>query len=153
MAKPRLKHNTWIVVADGGRALIMRNDGDAEAPNFSVVRKYGEHVPPTREQGTDKPGRTNASVGVNRSAIEQTDFHAQAEERFLREIAAVLTRDHRNGQFASLVVAAAPIALGVLRRAMSEDVKKAVMFEIGKDFTKMPVHEIEQALSKALEAA
>jgi hypothetical protein len=27
------------------------------------------------------------------------------------------------------------------------------MFEIGKDFTKMPVHEIEQALSKALEAA
>src|SRR5947199_409117 len=85
MAKPRIKHKTWVVVADGGRALIMRNDGDAGSPRLTVLRKYGDHVPPTREQGSDKPGRTNASVGVNRSAMEQTDWHRQAEDSLMRE--------------------------------------------------------------------
>src|SRR5205085_12458419 len=101
MAKPRIKHKTWVVVADGGRALIMRNDGDAVSPRLTVLRKYGDHVPPTREQGSDKPGRTNASVGVNRSAMEQTDWHRQAEDSLMREVADDLLADLRRQEFSS----------------------------------------------------
>ena len=42
MAKPRIKHNTWVVAADGGRALVMCNEGDAEFPRLAVLRTYGE---------------------------------------------------------------------------------------------------------------
>src|SRR5437588_8960639 len=42
MARPRIKHKTWVVVADGGRALVMRNDGDATSPRLTVMPKYGE---------------------------------------------------------------------------------------------------------------
>jgi protein required for attachment to host cells len=152
MAKPRIKHKSWIVVADGGRALIMRNDGDAQAPKLTVVRKYGEQVPPTRDQGTDKPGRTNASVGINRSAMEQTDWHRQAEERFMQELADDLALMLRRQEFDKLILAAAPVALGTLRRAMSAELKAAIIAEVDKDFTKMPVPDIGQALGKALDA-
>jgi len=153
MAKPRIKHNIWVVVADGGRALVMRNDGDAEAPRLTVLRKYGEHIPPTRDQGTDKPGRTNASVGVNRSAMEQTDWHQQAEDKLMRELAQDLAADLRRREFSSLILAAAPVALGTLRREMSDELKSVIIAEIAKDLTKMPVPEIEDTLAKALEAA
>jgi protein required for attachment to host cells len=153
MAKPRIKHNTWVVVADGGRALVMRNDGDAEAPRLTVLRKYGEYIPPTREQGTDKPGRTNASVGVNRSAMEQTDWHRQAEDKLMREVADDLAADLRRQEFAGLILAAAPVALGTLRKAMSDELKAAIVAEVDKDLTKMPVPEIGATLAKTLEAA
>jgi protein required for attachment to host cells len=153
MAKPRIKHNTWVVVADGGRALVMRNDGDALSPKLTVLRKYGDHVPRTHEQGSDKPGRTNASVGVNRSAMEQTDWHRQAEDSLLHEVAGDLLADLRRQEFSSLILAAAPIALGTLRRSMSDELKSAIVAEVDKDLTKMPVPDISATLLKVLDEA
>jgi protein required for attachment to host cells len=153
MAKPRIKHNTWVVVADGGRALVMRNDGDAVSPRLTVLRKYGEHIPPTREQGSDKPGRTNASVGINRSSMEQTDWHRQAEDELMHELADDLLADLRRHEFSSLILAAAPVALGTLRQAMSDELKSAIVAEVDKDLTKMPVPDIGATLIKVLEAA
>src|SRR5207248_8310255 len=105
MARPRIKYKTWVVVADGGRALVMRNDGDATSPRLTVLRKYSEHIPPTHEQGTDKPGRTNASVGIARSAMEQTDWHQQAEDNMMREVAGDLLADLRRQEFSELILA------------------------------------------------
>lgn len=56
MSDFRLKHDTWVLVADGEKALFLRNEGDAEYPNLEVVREMHDDNPPTREQGTDQPG-------------------------------------------------------------------------------------------------
>jgi protein required for attachment to host cells len=152
MAKPRIKHNTWVVVADGSRALVMRNDGDAEYPRLTVLRKYDERNPPTRDQGSDKPGRTNASVGINRSSMEQTDWHRRAEDEFLRGLARDLLADLRRNSFTSLILAAAPIALGTLRQAVSDELKATIIAEVDKDLTRMTVVDISATLVKALEA-
>ena len=50
--------------------------------NRQLAKKAERDNPPTREQGTDRPGRSSASVGVARSAMEETDWHDIAEERF-----------------------------------------------------------------------
>ena len=92
-------------------------------------------------------------VGVNRSAMEQTDWHRQAEDSLMREVASDLLADLRRQEFSKLILAAAPIALGTLRRAMSDELKAAILAEVDKDLTKMPVPEIGAALAKALEAA
>ena len=34
--KITLKHDGWLVVADGEKALFLRNEGDAEYPNLIV---------------------------------------------------------------------------------------------------------------------
>jgi protein required for attachment to host cells len=153
MAVDRLRHNDWVLATDGGRALIMRNDGTADEPQLTVLRKYDQQVPPTRELGTDKPGRVHASVGPGRAAMEPTDFHQQEEDRMMTDVAAGLAKDLREQKFSTLIVAAAPSALGTLRKAMSDDLRKVVVAEVPKDFTNMNLVKLGLALNQALEAA
>ncbi len=64
----RIRTGDRIVLADGEKALFLVNDGDEDFPNFNVVRKEIQDNPPTREQGTDSPGRFNDGPQVQRSA-------------------------------------------------------------------------------------
>src|SRR4029453_4434944 len=116
MVADRVNHKDWVVVTDGGRALVLRNDGDAQNILLTVLRTYERDTPPTRDIGSDKPGRTHTSMRPGRSAMEPTDFHQQEEDRLMVEVAADLAEDLRQQNFSCLVVAAAPTALGALRK-------------------------------------
>jgi protein required for attachment to host cells len=100
----------------------------------------------TRELGTDAPGRAFSSVGAGRSAVEQTDWHAQEEDRFLRKLAERLDAAISAGQAQALILIAPPRALGVLRQTYSHGLRAAVRAEIDKDFVKLPLYEIEKHL-------
>jgi protein required for attachment to host cells len=102
--------------------------------------------------GADKPGRTNSSTGQI-SAMEITDLHRQAEDRFVAGIAAEMDRDLRAGDFEVLIVAAPPVALGEYRKAVTPAVAKVTVLEVDKDLTKHPTPEIAKLLLKALEDA
>jgi len=93
----------------------------------------------THELGADAPGRTVNSVGSIRSAVEQTDWHDQAERAFLVNLA--------NGKTKSVIIVAPPRALGILRPVYSHKVRDAVRAEVDKDLVKHPIHEIEKHLT------
>ena len=46
----------WILVADGKKALLLRNDGEELYPNLHVIKKSVQENPATHVQGTDRPG-------------------------------------------------------------------------------------------------
>jgi len=148
----RLFTGTRVLVADGAKAMIYRNAGDAQALNLKLERSYSQDNPPSRDQGTDKPGRINDSLG-RRSSMETPDWHRLAEDRFIQGLAADMAADLAAGAFQKLVVVAPPIALGTLRKAMSGALLAAIECEIGKDLTKHPVDDIEKAVVKALAEA
>ena len=52
----RIPHDAYVFVGDGRKALLLRNEGDAQYPNLKTENVYENDNPPTREQGTDKPG-------------------------------------------------------------------------------------------------
>lgn len=80
-----------ILVADGRTALLFDNTGTTLRPRLLQRRVLdAPDNPLTREQGADRPGRSFQSVGSRRSALEPTNWHRLGEERFAREIAAVL---------------------------------------------------------------
>ncbi len=101
----RLFPGTRVLVADGAKAMVFRNAGDAQAPNLKLEKSYGQDNPPTREQGTDKPGRTNDSLG-RRSSMETPDWHRVAEDRFIERIASDMAADLSAGAYEKLVVVA-----------------------------------------------
>src|SRR3954467_15196562 len=115
-------HNALVLVGDGQKALFLRNRGNAQRPRLVVERILERDNPPTREQGTDRPGRSNASVGVARSAMEETDWHDIAEERFAGELAEALYRHAHAGRFEKLVIIAPPRVLGNLRKSLHPEV-------------------------------
>jgi protein required for attachment to host cells len=145
---PRLKidQGDWVVVCDGKKALLLENVGDAKFLNLKT-REVLEHADPkTHDLGTDAPGRTYSSVGHGRSAVEQTDWHTQEENRFLQGLAGRLDAALNAGEVKSIVIVAPPRALGVLRQAYSHHLRAALRGEVDKDLVKLPVHEIEKHL-------
>jgi protein required for attachment to host cells len=148
MTKTRIKAGEWVVVCDGAKALLLQNVGDEKFPNLRTQDVITQKDPPTHEQGTSSPGRVQHSVGTAtaRGAVEQTDWHAQAERAFLLQLVVRLDHAVGVGQIKSLIIVAPPRALGVIRQAYSHGLRAALRVEIDKDLVKMPLHEIERHL-------
>ena len=145
----RIPHNAFVFVGDGSKALVLRNEGDAQILNLKTERVFTDTNPPTHEQGTDRPGRTFSSIGAGRSSVGQTDWHKLEENRFAVEVAAMLERIVRERGVEALVVVAPPRALADLCKSLHPDVKKKIIAEIDKDLTKHPIDQIEKHLANA----
>lgn len=145
----RIPHDAYVFVGDGRKALLLRNEGDAQYPNLKTEKVYENDNPPTREQGTDKPGRSFASVGSRRSSMEQADWHELDELRFAKDIADRLQVLVREKSIEALVIAAPPKILAELRKSMHQEVQKRIIAEVDKDLTNQPVYEIEKVLTAA----
>jgi protein required for attachment to host cells len=146
MPGPKIDEREWVVVCDGAKALILENTGDRKFPNLRAKETRQHEDPPTREVGSDAPGRAVQSVGTMRSAVEQTDWHRQNEDRFLSKLAHDLDRAVAEGKVKSLLLVAPPRALGVLRQHYTPRLHDVLRAEIERDYVKLPVHEIEQRL-------
>jgi protein required for attachment to host cells len=147
MSELSVGHGDWVVVCDGAKALIFENVGNRFAPKLQTREVHQQQDPKTRELGTDAPGRSINSVDGRRSAVEQTDWHDQAERAFLRELAGRLDTAVVSGATNALIVVAPPRALGVLRDAYSAHVRSALHGELDRDLVKLPVGEIEKHLA------
>ena len=117
MDQVNIATGAWVVVCDGGKALILENSGSPAAVKLDT-REVREHADaPTHQQGTDRPGRVHQSFGNARSAVEQTDWHDEAERVFLESLARRLDAAIAAGETSDLIIVAAPRALGMLRPA------------------------------------
>jgi protein required for attachment to host cells len=139
---PIIPHNGLVLVGDGQKALFLRNRGSAQRIDLVVERILEQENPATREQGTDRPGRSIASVGVARSAMEEADWHHLAKERFANEIAKALYHHAHANLFERLIIIAPPRILGKLRKAFHPEVLERIAAEIPKELTSHPVSEI-----------
>src|SRR5205085_384319 len=98
MSKLKIDQGDWVIVCDGAKALVLENVGDDKVLNLKTKEVYEQSDPKTREQGTDAPGRSINSVGEARSAVEQTDWHDEAERSFLVRLAGRLDVAIRGGE-------------------------------------------------------
>lgn len=142
----RIPHEADILVCDGRRARLFRNEGTPQAVNLKLrLTRDAPPNPPTHEQGADRPPRVRS--GDRRSAIDQTDWHDLAERRFADTIAETL--EQLGEPPTALIVVAPPRMLASLRLALPERLRRAVMAEIDKDLTKHTVEEIGRCLDHA----
>ncbi len=148
-----LSQGTWILVADGAKALFLENVTDAQNPNL-VVRRVEEHDnPPNRDQQSDRPGRMPDPGPGQRSGLAEADWHRLEEARFAAEAADILYRLAHRGAFKRLVLVAPPRTLGELRAHLHKEVSSRVVAEIGKDLTNHPGDKLEKVLLAELAGA
>ena len=147
-----LTHGTWVVVADGEKALFLRNETDGENPNLEVIRKEEQDNPKDIDQSANRPGRVGQSHGPAKSAYDDTDWHELAKDRFAADLADMLYERAHKGKFDRLVIVAAPGVLGELRAQLHKEVADKVVGEIAKTLTNHPLHEIEKIVAEDLAA-
>jgi protein required for attachment to host cells len=148
MSAVAVHNGAWVLVGDGRRALFFSNHGDAELLDLRVVETRVEDNPPTREQGSDAPGRAYAAAGASaRSAVGNVDWHELEEERFARAMADRINAAAESGELKEIVIVAPPKTLGEIRKDLSPKAQSKVAGELPKDLTKHPLPEIEKALA------
>ena len=149
MPKPTI----WLLVADAARARLFQ----VEQPQLTLSAALGRELIgsnlPSREIGSDRPGRTFDSAGEGRHAKEPpTDPARHAQQTFAREVVQLLDEKRLKGAFDRLIVVAPPQFLGDLRAAMTVQLRAAVVAEIGKDLSKLALPELQDHLRDTLEA-
>lgn len=165
-------HNAFIVVADGRKMLLLRNEGDAEHLNLQVERKEMHGNPKDSDQKSDAAGRASstqsgpgapaiaqggsmhargqgAQFAPSRGSMDETDYHQMEEDRFAAEVAAILNKAAMSNAFNDLIIAAPPKTLGEMRMHYHKEVESRLLGEINKDLTGHPVDQIEAALISA----
>ncbi|MDF1715101.1 MAG: host attachment family protein [Antarcticimicrobium sp.] len=145
----KLTNGTWIVVADSEKALLMRNLTDHADPNFEVISREEQ---PEVADNADRPGRRADTGPGQSSAMEQSDWHVLARDRFAKDLAGILYGHAHKGAYAHLVIAAAPDLLGKLRDELHPEVKSRVVAEIPKNMANHTIRDLERLIKADLDA-
>lgn len=168
----KIPHNALVLVADGRKMLLLRNEGDTEHLNLQVECKQLHDSPKDRDQKSDAAGRASstqsgpgappiaqggsmhaqgqgAQFAPSRGSMEETDYHQLEEDRFAAEVAEMLRTKVLNNSFETLIVAAPSRTLGELRKHYHKEVASRLAGELIKDLTNHPLPQIEEVLLAA----
>jgi protein required for attachment to host cells len=142
---------TWVLIANGAQARVLQHNGPGKG--LTQVEGLDFAIDPiqARDIMADRPGRSHSSNGTARSGMEpKTDPVEYRETQFVKSLADMLDRQQQKGAYDRLVIAAAPIALGDIRKAMSAGVRKTVVAELDKDLTNLPTPQLDKHLDGIL---
>lgn len=134
---------TWVLIADGAQARVLENTGPGKGLSGVEGLKFSQEPLSAQDIVTDRPGRSSGPIGPGGGAMDpKTDPVAYRETQFVKNVAGVLEKKCADGAYDRLVIAAAPIALGDIRKSLSDNVKKTVVAELNKDLTNIPTPQL-----------
>jgi protein required for attachment to host cells len=148
-----LTKDTWVVVTDSEKALFLRNLTDHADPHLDLRDKTEQDNPSDRDQSANRPGRVRDDGPSQFSALDDTDWHELAKDRFAKDLSDRLYAYAHKGAFDRLVLVTSPQILGALRDEMHNEVRSKVIAEIPKTLTNHPVDQIERLLKQELDTA
>lgn len=141
-----IPHGALVLVADGKKVLWLRNHGDSGMIDLRTESHDERSDPMDRDLKTDAPGTQASSVGHGRDTMEETNFHQQAEDRWIRDAAEEVNRRALKNDFDSLVVIVPPKALGQFRKKLHKEAERRIVLTVNKEMTDRPIPDIEELL-------
>ena len=143
-----MKKETWLLVADGAGARLLRLDTATRRLELVADRPHEAGRTKTSDLMTDRPGRSldSSHVGVRHAMEPRTDPRRIERHRFAAELAAEVEAAANQERFSDLVLVAAPAMLGELRAALPERLAELVRQEIPKDLAGLSLPELQTQL-------
>ena len=142
-----LPHNALVLVADGRKVLFFRNHGDENQIDLRTEAHDEREDRKDSDIKADAPGAVKQSAGYGRSTYEETDFHQQEEDRWIKDAAEELKARVLRNDFEALAIVAPPKALGVLKKCLHKEVERRIVCTINKEMSGRPIPEIEAMLT------
>jgi protein required for attachment to host cells len=143
-----IKTGDWVVVCDAGKYVVYENQGDTGRLDLRIVSFDDHENPPTHDQGTDRPGRLDSPNGP-RSAVDDTDWHDQKEQRFIDALAEQMNGWATSAPTRHFVLVADPRSMGRLRKSLSEHTQSRIDHTVTGDHAHRPVDAIEALINGA----
>lgn len=142
-------HQALVLVADGRKALFLRNQGDEQIIDLRIAahRERDDHKNSDIKTAPSGQSHSPGGAGLPGGTMGETDFHQLEEERFARDIADTVNAMALDGDFDALVVVAPARTMGELRPLWHKEVTARLVGEHVKDMTERPVADIEALLA------
>ncbi len=141
-----LPNQALVLVADGRKLLFLRNHGDEAQIDLRTEAHDEREDRKDSEIKTDAAGATAQSGGYGRPAMDETDFHQQEEDRWIKDAADELKKRALANDFEALAIIVPPKALGVLRKQLHKEVERRIVLTLNKEMTDRPIADIEELL-------
>jgi protein required for attachment to host cells len=147
-----LANNALVLVTDGRKTLLFRNEGDQNQIDLRTEAHDERADSSDGEMKTDAPGTVAQSAGHGRSTYEETDFHQLEEDRWAKSAAEEVNKRALANDYDSLVIIAPPKTLGELRKQLHKEAARRVVCEIDKEMTGRPIPDIEALIDSQTKA-
>ncbi|WP_411816071.1 host attachment protein [Hyphococcus sp. DH-69] len=139
------------MVTDGAKARLYESQGPRT--DFSLKNEWLEKEArtPSRELDSERPVR-GRTIGTGAPyAVDVPSSHEKAKAHFLSARAEDINAGHEDAKFDQLVIAAAPSALGILRKKLSTDVITKLIAILDKDLTNFSDQDLHSYFIERLE--
>jgi len=134
---------TWIVIADSQRAFVLKRD--KPKGELTVVQSANWKAEAAAEIA-DKQGRSFATKGASRSAMEPHINSQPKESIFAKVVATDLATAQQAGRFDQLVLCAGPKMLSELADAAEPLLGRYLRGQLQKNLVNAPITEIKRHL-------
>ncbi len=134
---------TWVVLADARNASVVVNSGPGKG--LAVLEDKAWSAEPATGFSSEA-GMGHSSAGPGVSAVDQGDPQEHADQVFAKQIARHLETALAKKDFDRLVIASGPHMLGLMRKALTPSLKGAVVGEIPKDLSDVPLDRLQTHL-------
>lgn len=136
-----MKLRSWIVVADGDRARILK----IEKPGV-LVQIDCLHDPKARmkehDLTSDRSGKRDSGQATCHRMEPSTSPHQKELVEFAKNLASYLEKAHRDKAFEHLYLAAGPHFLGILRQVIPSSITALISGECPKNLIHEPLDTI-----------
>ena len=143
-----LPSNALVLVADGRKALFLRNQGDDRQIDLRTTSHQEREDRKDSDIKTDAAGQSPAPAGTGLpgGTMGEPDFHQQEEDRFARALTEKINTMALAGKFDALVVVAPARTMGELRPLWHKETSTRIVGEHVKEMTDRPISDIEALL-------
>jgi protein required for attachment to host cells len=147
----KMAATTWILVADSSAARVFgANEPTGKITELeSFTHPEGRML--ARELTSDLPGRAFDSAGQGRHIMESEVGPRQQEAiEFAKFLARRLDKARVLRELERLIVVAPPDFLGLMRKALSEETQRLVVFELDRNLVRQSPTDIRARLPERL---
>ena len=144
-----LPNNALVLVADGRKALFLRNRGDGRQIDLRTTSSSEYEDRKDSDIKTDASGQAPAPAGTGLAGgtMGEPDFHQQEKDRFARDLAEKINAMALAGELDAIVIIAPAKTMGELRTYWHGEVSKRIIGEHVKEMTDRPLQDIEALLA------
>ena len=144
-----LPNNALVLVADGRKALFLRNRGDGRQIDLRTTSSSEYEDRKDSDIKTDASGQSPAPAGTGLAGgtMGEPDFHQQEKDRFARDLAEKVNAMALAGELDAIIIIAPAKTMGELRTHWHGEVSRRIIGEHVKEMTDRPVQDIEALLA------
>lgn len=138
---------TWVLVADGGRARILTTPRLAADGNYVQLAAYDNSEALKQPPSTDRPGRAHESAdGTPHAVAEYSELSKQPKLEFADRLAQIVNQGAANDDYSRLLLVAPPTVMGRLREALSDQARDKLVGSLDKDLTHVGLDDLPKHL-------